>query len=403
MDVHNAFLHGDLNDVVYMKPPPGFRTRSGDLVCKLRKSLYGLKQAPRCWFAKLSKALKRYGFRQSLSDYSLFILKRGNIQLHVLIYVDDLIISGNDGTEVTKFKSYLSECFKMKDLGPLKYFLGFEVARAPEGIYLCQRKYALDIIQETGLLGAKPTEFPMITQHKLALSTSPQLHDPEQYRRLVGRLIYLCFTRPELAYSVHILSQFMQNPKVEHWQAALRVVRYLKGHPGQGILLKSNATLQLNGWCDSDWASCPLTRRSLSGWVIFLGASPISWKTKKQTTVSRSSAEAEYRAMASITCELKWLKGVLADLGVFHTRPIQLYIDSQSALHLANNPVYHERTKHIEVDCHFLRDEINKGTLLPSYVHTSTQLADIFTKALGKVPFQRLLCKLDIKDLHAPT
>lgn len=264
MDVHNAFLHGDLQEDVYMKLPPGFMTEHKGMVCKLRKSLYGLRQAPRCWFAKLSTALKNYGFRQSCSDYSLFTLRTTTVHLVVLVYVDDLIVSGNDSEAILRFKLYLHRCFHMKDLGRLKYFLGVEVARSPKGIYLCQRKYATDIILETGLLGAKPMSLPLEENHRLALAEGPLFSDPGRYRRLVGRLIYLCFTRPELSYCVHTLSQFMQQPREEHWHAALRVVRYLKGNPGQGILLRSDNDLKLYGWCDSDWAGCPLTRRSFT-------------------------------------------------------------------------------------------------------------------------------------------
>ncbi|RVX15466.1 Retrovirus-related Pol polyprotein from transposon RE2 [Vitis vinifera] len=326
MDVHNAFLHGDLEEEVYMKLPPGFERSDPNLVCRLRKSLYGLKQAPRCWFAKLVTALKGYGFLQSYSDYSLFTYTKGNVQINVLVYVDDLIISGNDSVALKTFKAYLSDCFKMKDLGVLKYFLGIEVARSSAGLFLCQRKYTLDIVSEAGLLGAKPCGFPIEHNHRLGLANGELLSNPESYRRLVGRLIYLAVTRPDLTYSVHILSQFMQEPRIEHWEAALRVVRYLKGTPGQGILLRADSDLSLQGWCDSDWAACPVTRRSLSGWLVFLGQSPISWKTKKQHTVSRSSAEAEYRAMAAVTCELKWLKGLLLSLGVHHPKASSSFV-----------------------------------------------------------------------------
>lgn len=290
---------------------------------------------------------------KSYSDYSLFTLSKGELQLSVLIYVDDMIIAGNNTFAMQSFKSYLCDCFKMKDLGALKYFLGLEVARSKHGFYVCQRKYALDIISETGLLGSKPADFPMEQNHRLALATGKELEDGEKYRRLIGRLVYLAITRPDLAYSVHILSQFMQSPREEHWEAALRVVRYLKKCPSQGILLSSDSALQLEGWCDSDWASCPLTRRSLTGWFVLLGTTPVSWKTKKQHTVSRSSAEAKYRSMAALTCELKWLKQLLLDLGVEHKQGMNMFCDSQYALHIANNPVFHERTKHIEADCHF--------------------------------------------------
>ena len=185
MDVHNAFLHGDLDEEIYMKLPPGFESSDPSLVCRLRKSLYGLKQAPRCWFAKLVSALKGYGFLQSYSDYSLFTYTKGTVQINVLVYVDDLIISGNNSAATGVFKAYLSDCFKMKDLGCLKYFLGIEVARSSQGLFLCQRKYTLDIISEAGLLGAKPCGFPMEQNHRLGLATGDRLSDPAPYRRLV--------------------------------------------------------------------------------------------------------------------------------------------------------------------------------------------------------------------------
>lgn len=282
MDVHNAFLHGDLNEEVYMKLPPGFTSSQPNMVCRLRKSIYGLRQSSRCWFTKLVTALKEYGFQQSYADYSLFTYTKAGVQINILEYVDDLIISGNDSFALKAFKSYLSKCFYMKDLGVLKYFLGIEVARNPNGIFLCQRKYSLDIISEVGLLGAKLAPFPIEQNHQLARASGDLLSNPEAYRRLVGRLIYLTVTYPDLAYSVHVLSQFLQAPRREHWEAALHVVRYLKGSPGQGILLQADSCLSLTGWCDSDWAACPLTRRSLTGWLVFLGHSPISWKTKKQ-------------------------------------------------------------------------------------------------------------------------
>ncbi|XP_062075624.1 uncharacterized mitochondrial protein AtMg00810-like [Humulus lupulus] len=259
MDVHNAFLHGDLDEEVYMKLPPGFNVCSSGLVCRLKKSLY---------------------------DYSLFTLHQGPIQLNVLVYVDDLIISGNDASDVDHFNAYLHECFHMKDLGVLKYFLGIEVARNSKGIFLCQRKYTLDIIVEAGLLGSRPVCFPIEQNHTLALGKGPLLADPERYRRLVGHLISLSFTHPNFSYTVHILAQFMQHPRRNHWDAALRTVRYLKGFLGQGILLRTDCELSLTGWCDSDWATCPLTRRSLTGWIVFLDSSLISWKTKKQHTMS---------------------------------------------------------------------------------------------------------------------
>lgn len=213
-------------------------------------------------------------------------MDRGTEYIQVLIYVDDLVVSASNPSLLASFKAYMSRCFHMKDLGVSKYFFGLELARGPLGIYLCQRKYALGIIEETGLLAAKPAAFPVEQNQTLALDKGPDLADVAAYRRLVGRLIYLAVTRPDLAYSVHLLPQFMQKPKLAHWNAALRVVRYLKGNPGQGILLRAHTDLMLSVWCDSDWSGCRTSRRSLTGWFITHGGSSISWKTQKKDCVT---------------------------------------------------------------------------------------------------------------------
>lgn len=332
-----------------------------------------------------------------------FTFNKGDAFLAVLVYVDDLIIAGNNSKECQLLKQYLDNCFHIKDLGTLKYFLGVEVARSPSGIFLCQRKYTLDILAECGMLGAKPAYFPMEQQHQLSQNSGSPIDDPAQYRRLIGRLIYLTITRPEITYSVHILSQFMQKPCQGHLDAAMRILRYLKSCPGQGIFLSASNDLQLRAYCDADWASCPMTRRSLTGYFVMLGSSPISWKAKKQTTVSRSSAEAEYRSMAVTTCELIWLRNLLCSLGVDHPKPMRLFCDNQAALHIAANPVFHERTKHIEIDCHFIRERLQSHDIEIYHVSSNLQLADIFTKALGRQQFHFLLGKLGITDVHAPT
>ncbi|XP_019096549.1 PREDICTED: uncharacterized protein LOC109130912 [Camelina sativa] len=282
MDVHNAFLHGDLREKVYIKLLQGFTYSAPNKVLRLHKSLYGLRQAPRCWYEKLSMALTKAGFVQSYSDYSYFTYSRGSVKIQVLVYVDYLVVCGNDGEAIRKFKRYLGECFRTKDLGKLKYFLGIEIARNEEGFLLTQRKYASDIVNETGLLDSRPTTTPMEQNHHLATDSSPYIPEPASYRRLVGRLIYLANTQPDLSYSVHILSQFMQKPTERH----MDVVSYLKGTAAKGILLSSRADLQLSVYCDADWGTCPLSCRSLTAYVALLGGSPISWKTKKQKVVS---------------------------------------------------------------------------------------------------------------------
>ena len=225
LDVNNAFLHGDLDEEVYMKLPPGFTCNSPTKVCRPQKSLYGLRQAPCQWFAKLSCKLRKYGFSHSYADYSLLLTGKAMFLWPFLVYVDDIILAGNDSHACSKFKAYLDACFSITDLRPLKYFLGIKVAPGPKGLFLSQRKYALEIMDECGLLGYKPSPFPIEENHKLTLVAGPPLTDAGRYRRLVGRLIYLTITRPDLCYAVHILSQFMQNPRDEHMHAASRVLR----------------------------------------------------------------------------------------------------------------------------------------------------------------------------------
>jgi len=218
LDLTNAFLHGDLHEEIYMIPPPGYGKQRETRVCRLQKSLYGLKQASRNWFFKLSSVLLAAGFRHSHADHSLFTLSRGTSFTLVLVYVDDLLVAGNDLSVISKLKSFLAQTFKIKDLGTLKYFLGLEVANSPAGIFH-QRKYALDILTDSGHLGAHPAHFPMEQNLKFNDTYGALLPDPNSYRRLVGRLIYLTITQPDIAFPVNILSQFMQQPRQPHYDA----------------------------------------------------------------------------------------------------------------------------------------------------------------------------------------
>ncbi|KAL5570696.1 hypothetical protein UlMin_020293 [Ulmus minor] len=384
-----------------MSLPPGFGRKGETRVCKLHKSLYGLKQASRQWFLKLSTTLKLAGFHQSKSDHSLFVRTCGNVFSALLVYVDDIILTGNNLQDIEDTKNHLMRQFKLKDLGNLKYFLGIEVSRSKKGIVLSQRKYALEILEDTGYLGAKPANSPMEQNLSLSKDEGEFISDPASYRRLVGRLIYLTLTRPDLVYAVHILSQHMDKPRHPHLEAAQRVLRYVKHTPGQGLFFSVASSLQLNAFCDADWARCPDTRRSTTGYCMFLGNSLISWKTKKQNTVSRSSAEAEYRSMAAACCEVTWLRYILNDLGIKHSQPAKLYCDNQAALHIASNPVFHERTKHIEIDCHLVREKIQAGIIKTYHISTSEQPADVFTKSLGFPQFSSLLSKLGMINIYS--
>ncbi|CAL2257595.1 unnamed protein product [Prunus armeniaca] len=229
------------------------------------------------------------------------------------------------------------------------------------------------------------------------------LNDPMKYRLLVGCLIYLTVTRLDIVYSVKTLSQFMHEPRKPHWDATLCVLSFIKHSPGQGLLFLASNNLALTDYCDSNHAGCRTTRQSVTNFCIFLGNSPISWKSKKQQQLSRSSAEVEYRAMANACLELTWLRYILHDLRVPQVNPAPLYCDSQAALYIVVNPVFHERTKHIEIDCHIIREKLLAGLITPSYVPSHAQIADIFTKPLGKNDYTRLSNKLGLHDIHSPT
>ncbi|KAM0044971.1 putative RNA-directed DNA polymerase [Helianthus debilis subsp. tardiflorus] len=403
LDVNNAFLHGDLEEEVYMKVPQGFKTEIETRVCRLRKSIYGLKQASRNWYHKFTNVLLEMGYKQSVADASLFIYKAGSSHVAALIYVDDVIIVGNDLHKIKTTKSELHQRFTIKDLGTLKYFLGIEVARTKEGLVLSQRKYTLDILRDMGLEGCRPSSFPMEQGLKLDKGEDEQRVNAGQYRRLIGRLLYLQATRPDIAYSVNVLSQFVGDPRQPHLDAATRVVRYLKTTLGQGILLPKGGGTQLVTYCDSDWMGCPFTRRSRTGYLLLLGGAPVSWKSKKQSVVSRSSAEAEYRAMATTVSEILWFRWLLTELETTQQGPTTLFCDNEAARHIANNPVFHERTKHVEMDCHFVRERVESKEILPTYIESHLQLADLLTKPLGGQHLGFLLDKLGITNLHAPT
>jgi hypothetical protein len=281
-----------------------------------------LKQASRQWNTKLTDTLIQSGYVQSKADYSLFTKHSSTGFTVILVYVDDLVLGGTDIAEINRVKTMLNDKFSIKDLGALKYFLGFEVARSKEGINLCQRKYTLDLLEDAGLLGSKPCNTPMQPHLQLHKSSGHPLSNPTPYRRLIGRLLYLTHSRPEIAYAVSKLSQFLSEPTDEHMLAGLHVLKFLKNHLGKGLFFSSSSSLCIKGFSDSDWGVCPDTRRSTTGYCFFLGNSLVSWKSKKQTVVSQSSSEAEYRALAQATCEGQWLLYLLKDFQVSHDAPM---------------------------------------------------------------------------------
>ena len=322
-------------------------------------------------------------------------------RLIVLVYVDDLIITGDSAAEIDALKRSLHATFAIKDLGELRYFLGIEMDQSSSGLFLNQRKYIVDLLNEANMDHSSTAKSPLPSSLNIAEKGDP-LPNIELYQRLVGKLIYLTITRPDITYAVSLVSQFMHAPNSYHFQLVKRILRYLKGSITRGILMKKHNHFTIEGYTDSDWAGNAIDRKSTTGFCTFVGGNLVTWKSKKQSVVARSSAEAEYRAMASTACEILWLKILLSDLGIKSNKPIVLHCDNQAAMHIAANPVFHERTKHIEVDCHFVRHQVQSNVLTTAYIRSSDQLADVFTKVLPSSQFERLLSKLGSRDSLDP-
>ena len=302
--------------------------------------------------------------------------------------MDDIVITGSDQDGIQKLKKHLFTHFQTKDLGKLKYFLGIEIAQSSSSIVISQRKYALDILEETGMLDCKPIDTPIDPNVKLVPGQGESLEDPWRYRQFVGKLNYLTITRPDISFLVSVVSQFLRSPCDSHWNVVIRILRYIKSTPGQRVLYENRGHTQVIGYTDS-------------GYCVFIGGNLISWKSKKHVVV-RSSAEAEYRAMALATCEFIWLRHLLQELRFGKDEQMKFIYDNQAALHIASNPVFHERTKHIEVGCHFIREKIASGCMAISFVNSNDQLADIFTKSLRGPRIKYICNKLGAYDIYAP-
>uniref|UniRef100_A0A2N9GJX2 Integrase catalytic domain-containing protein n=1 Tax=Fagus sylvatica TaxID=28930 RepID=A0A2N9GJX2_FAGSY len=381
MDVKNAFLNGDLTEEVYMQAPPGY-SDCPDKVCLLRRALYGLKQAPRAWFAKFSSIVHQFGFSSSSHDTALFIRRSDKGMILLLLYVDDMIITGDDHSGISDFKLFLHQQFEMKDLGHLSYFLGLEVSSDSTGYYLSQAKYASDLLSRAGLTDTKVVSTPLEMNARLTPLDGTPLRDATLYRQLVGSLVYLtCFTFFAIS-RVLCFTDFTS----------------LLTPPLTSVLI----LMLIDGWRRDPWAGDPTDRRSTTGFCFFLGDSLISWRSKKQHIVSRSSTEAEYRALADTTSELLALRWLLEDMGVTHSSPTVIHCDNRSAIQIAHNDVFHERTKHIEIDCHLVRHHLSAGILHLLPVSSSDQTADIFTKTFPPGRFRDLVSKLKMASVKPP-
>jgi hypothetical protein len=358
--------------------------RCAGKVCRFRKSLYGLKQSPRAWFTRFSEVILSMEFVRCHSDHTCFIRRRSDGRcIILLVYVDDIILTGDDTPGIAHVKQSLGKVFYVKDLSTLKYFLGIEVAHSRHGISLSQRKYTLDLLQDTGMLGCRPTSTPMDPNLKLSVEFGELLSNPSMYQRLVGRLIYLTNTRPDLTFAVSVVSQFRYAPCTSHLDAVHHILRYVKTSPGFGLFYSAGHQSGLSCFTDADYVGSQTNRHSTTGLSTFYRNHLILWKSNKQAVVSRSSAEAEYRAMAQGTCEILWLRSICNELGFMETDSFQLFCDNKFAIMLALDSVLHERSKHIEVDIHFIWEKVRSGIIILSFVPSSEQTANVFTKPVG--------------------
>ncbi|WVZ96962.1 hypothetical protein U9M48_042538 [Paspalum notatum var. saurae] len=353
----------------------------------LSRSLYGLRQAPHVWFKHFTKHVVSLGFVQSKADTSLFVLNNGSGAAYLLLYVDDMILSASTPTILQRIVTQLRQAFAVKDMGPLRYFLGMEVHHDCNGFFLNQAKYASELLDRTGMANCKIANTPADTKSKPSAGDSVLITDGSGYRSLAGALQYLTLTRPDIAYAVQQVCLHMHAPCDVHQTMLKRILRYIKGTMHLGVQLAPVTTASVTAYSDADWAGCPNTHRSTSGYCIFLGDSPVSWSSKRQTTVSRSSAEAEYRAIANAVAECTWLCHLLAELRFDLSKATVVFCDNISAVYMSHNPVHHRRTKHIELDIHFVREKVALGQFRVHHVPSGRQLADIFTKGLPSLLF----------------
>ncbi|KAJ4723440.1 Retrovirus-related Pol polyprotein from transposon TNT 1-94 [Melia azedarach] len=348
-DVKNAFLHGNLEEEVYMDLPPDFEDRLNG------KRVY------------------------------------------------DIIVTGDDVEEIQSLKKRLAKEFKIKDLGTLRYFLGIEVARSKERIYVCQRKYILDLLKETRMTGCKLASTPIDLNHRLGAETEGKLVEKGRYQRLVGRLIYLSHTQPDIAYAISAVSQFMHSPLECHLEAVKRILSYLKAIAGKGLFFKKNDHLLVEAYTDADWACSISDRRLTTGYCTFIKGNLVTWRSKKQPVVSRSSAEAEFHALALGIYEVLWIRNLLKELRLKPKGPATIYCDNKAAIDIAHNLVQHDRTKHVEVDKHFIKEKIESGQIMTFFTPTNRQLADVFTKGVPNTKFIPLIDKLGMHNIYAST
>lgn len=372
MDVKTAFLNGVIEEEVYIEQPEGYVIHKRDShVCRLKKALYELKQAPRAWYERIDKYLLSLGFCKNDVDANIYLKVYNGEMLILVLYVDDLFLTG-ESKLIIRCKKELASKFEMKDLGLMHYFLGLEVWQRSNEIFLSQGKYTIDILKRFRMIDCRPMHTPMESNlKKLSVSaTNSGFADPSEYRQLIGSLMYLVNTRPDICYAVNALSQFMSLPKLVHLVAAKHILRYLRGTIGYGLKYSLNTPILLEGYSDSDWAGSVKDRKSTSGIYFNLGSAVISWACRKQSSVALSTAQVEYIAASVASREAVWLRKLLVGLFGQASGPTTIHCDNQSCIKMSVNPVFHDWSKHVKTHYHFIWDMVQRGAIHLKYIST---------------------------------
>jgi hypothetical protein len=401
MDVKTAFLNGVIEEEVYIEQPQGFEVEDmRSHVYRLKKALYGLKQAHRAWYGHIDSFLMSLGFTKSKADSNLYFKTMNNEPVILLLYVDDLFLTGEEKL-IAECKRRLASEFEMKDLGRMHYFLGLEVWQSPERSFLNQGNYTVEILKRFDMLECKPMNTPMEVKLKLLVDTSSDLIDATLYRQIIGSLMYLTNTRLDICFAVNTLSQFLVEPRHVHLVAAKHVMRYLKGTIDYGLSYDGDHDFTLSGYTDADWAGSVFDRKNTSECCFSLGSTMISWQIRKQSSIALSIVEAEYIAACSASCEAIWLRKLLTGLFDLEMRATLILCDNKRCIKMTEDLVFHDRSKHIEIRYHYIRDMVQRGALKFQYISTDEQVVDVLTKPLSRVKFEYFRDKLGIvrKDL----
>lgn len=396
MDAVTAFMQGDLNEEIYLEQPDGFNDGT-NRVCKLNRAINGLKQSGRVWNKKLVKALKSFGLKQCKMDPCVFVTKK--LDLMLANWVDDIFIYWKNETTLKELKRSLSSSFKMKDMGLAKSCVGIRVTYMEDGIGLDQSAFINDILKRFGMENCNPVSTPIDINQKLSLNSTDEkdnqfITGTVPYQELVGCLLYLVQgTRPDIAFAVNSVSRFNNNHRKSHWMAVKRILRYVKGTVDFKLRYSETGNANLIGYTDSDWASDIDKRRSCSGHLFTLAGGAVSWFSKLQPTIALSSTEAEYMALSACVQEAIWLKQFGAELDPIFGNPCHILCDNRSAIDLAECDGYRQRSKHIDIRHHFIRDKLEDRTVFLDHLPTEQMAADNLTKAVTKEK-QIFCCKV---------